>query len=315
MRKYFSFTFLLVCFICNNSFSQDLIVTNVGDSISCKIVKQTETSIHYSYIKYNLNTVREITREKIKSVVPGYFLATASLKVLAGDPEFEPLITDSLTTENTVEILIKASDPETSLAPDSLNSIQHRWQFGINGGYSYRLFRSKIGATPYELRYTDEIKSGYSVGAEMFYFPWNQVGFGVKYDIYKSKAERDIRTRDDIAIQFFGASVAYRMNIVDNKTILQTAFWAGYQPYKNAARHIGQDYKLDAQTMGWGVSLGVDRRISKSIALSLAGSCFISSAYKLQRDYKGRTETVNLARENFEDLSRAQITFGIKFLR
>ena len=302
-----SVVFFIVCFICTHSYSQDLIVTNVGDSISCKIIRQTATIIHYSYFKYNITTVKELSRKKIRSVIPGYYRDKQNLQEPAG--EVQP---DSL-AGNPVEILLTAGDSFSLSDPAGIG--QSRWQIGINGGYSYRLFRPLISATAYEARYIEKIKSGYSIGADVFYFPWKRVGFGLKYDIYRSTGERDIRTKDNITIQFAGASVAYRMGIVDHKTSLLTAFWAGYQPYKNIATHIGQEYTLRAKTMGWGISVGIDRAISRAVALSLSGSCFISSAYKLQRDHKGRTETVNLAREKFEDLSRAQITLGVKLLK
>lgn len=189
------------------------------------------------------------------------------------------------------------------------------WQFSINGGYAYRLFKPRIKSTPYEKEYIDNLKSGYSLGADLFYFPWKKVGFGLKYDRFNSKGKRDIRTKDDITIEFMGASVAHRLMFQNNRTSVLTAFWLGYQPYRNEFMFIGQNYKSYARTMGWGVSVSLDHRITQKLALSFSASCFMGSFYKYEQELKGSTRTIHLARDRFEDLSRAEFTVGLKFVK
>jgi hypothetical protein len=304
MRKYFYLSVLLFCLICNRSYSQDLIVTNVGDSIACKIVRLEEKSVYYSYIKYNLSEIREISRDRVRSVIPGFYTQRDSSKSAAvmvrKDTLLQAFQAPSLSTVQRTE--------------DSLYLKPSPWRFGINGGYAYRLFKPQISSTDYEMQYINDLKPGYSFGADLFYFPWEKVGLGLKYNVYKSKGTRDIRTKDDITIQFAGISAAHRQAFENKKASVLTAFWVGYQPYHNVKRAIGQDFVLRAATMGWGGSVGIDQKIGKNIALNISGSCFIGNVYKFRKEYRGQEEVVNLQRENFEDLSRAEITVGLKFL-
>ena len=310
MKKYFSFAFLLVCFICNKSFAQDLIVTNAGDSLACKIVLQTKEYVHFSYNKYNHNTVRVLTMDRIKTVIPGFYTSRDALNMV-----------QSIQSNNSIadSLVVFKSKSDTAIitekTEDSVRITLPKWRFGINGGYAYRLFRPQIKSTPYELKYINELKSGYSFGADAFYFPWEKVGLGLKYDVYKSKGERDIRTKNDISIQFIGASVAHRMLFQNKKTSVISAFWAGYQPYRNVTRFVGQDYALKANTMGWGVSVGVEHSLGKKLALTAGASCFMGSIYKFKKETNGKTEMINLSKDTFEDLSRAEFTIGLKFLK
>ena len=311
MVRYFSILLFFVCFFCSHSYSQDLIVTNVGDSISCKIVLHTKDYVHFAYTKYNQNTVRVLTMDRIKSVIPGFYTERDAMRMVTPD-------TASIAADTVILPEKDSPDPKISSQKDTVHvhkTIQPKWRFGVNGGYAYRLFRPKLKSTPYELKYIEELKSGYSIGADVFYFPWDRVGFGLKYDVYKSKGERDIRTKDDITIQFIGASVAHRKFFENQKTAIISAFWMGYQPYRNVTRFIGQDYTMNASTMGWGVSVGIDHKIAKRLALSLEASCFLGSIYKFKKQNEGQTEIIKLSKDSFEDLSRAEITIGLKLLQ
>ena len=248
--------------------------------------------------------------DRIKASIPGFYTKSDSLNMVKSVASTVS-ITDSLAGNDAKKETVK----KTENTDDSVEKILPEWRFGINGGYAYRLFRPRLQSTPYELKYIDELKSGYSFGADAFYFPWQKVGLGLKYDVYKSKGERDIRTKNDISIQFIGASAAHRMLFQNKKTVVVTAFWLGYQPYQNVTRSVGQDYTLKANTMGWGVSIGLSHVITEKLALNFGASCHMGTVYKFRKEAKGRTETINLSKDNFEDLSRAELTIGLKFLQ
>ena len=317
MRKLF-FVFLFICFVCKDSYAQDLIVTKVGDSLACRIIKQTEEYVHFSYTKYNYNSVRQLMMSRVQSIIPGFYHKRDSLRAAGKHVLVDslPIQSDTLIFAEQPGAKVTATDTSiTLIVGDVVPAVISKWQFGINAGYAYRLFKPRIKATPYQLKYIDEIKSGYSFGFDVYYFHWKHVGVGFKYDIYKSRGVRDFRTKDDITIQFLGLSVAHRAFLLNDRTSLISAFWLGYQPYRNKAMFVGQNYTLNANTMGWGVSVGVDQKISPKLAIGLTGSCFISSAYKVSKQFKGVTETINLPTGIFEDLSRVELTLGLKFVK
>lgn len=191
---------------------------------------------------------------------------------------------------------------------------QSLWSFGLNGGYSYRLPNAGTRSdTPYS-KYLRELKTGFSIGADAHKFLWPHIGLGLKYNFYKSKGEYNADFKDDVSIQFIGPSVVYQSPFENGKTSVLAGFAMGYQSYKNNARAYGEDYKLKGNATGWAVSLGLEQKLGEHLALNLSGACYLGTSYKFRKKMAGQTETIKLSREDFEDLSRIEITLGLKFL-
>lgn len=266
----------------NRAYSQDLIVTIEKDSIAGKIVDDSGDLVRYTYIRDHQIFQKQIGKDRVFSIQYGYYTNPANIK----------------------NVSVKKSNAG-QLA---------KWQFGLNGGFAYRLFRAPIGATAYQTKYLDRLRKGFSVGGDVFYFPWKKIGVGLKYDLFSANHSRDIRTKDDVRIHFLGSSIAYRSKLGDSGFTLLPAFWLGYQHYKNSGMFLGQQQTLSGNTMVWGASVGLERAVSKHLAISLAGTCYLGSAYKLNRNFRGVDQTIELGKDNFEDLTRAQITLGFKIL-
>jgi opacity protein-like surface antigen len=190
-----------------------------------------------------------------------------------------------------------------------------KWSFGLNGGYSYRLPNAGArSATPYS-RYLKELKTGYSIGADAHRFFWQHVGLGLRYNIYKSKDVFNTATKDNISIQFVGPSVVYQFPFPNGKTAVLTAFAMGYQSYRNKGRSNGEDFSLKGNATGWALTLGLEQKLSDHFAINISGACYLGTTYRFKRETAGRTETIKLSNEKFENLLRAELTLGLKFLR
>jgi opacity protein-like surface antigen len=211
----------------------------------------------------------------------------------------------------------KSGRDPLEVRPDSsgVNDHRNRWAFGLNGGYSYRLPNAGTRSdTPYS-KYLKALKSGFSLGADVHHFVWPHVGLGLKYNIYKSKSEFNPANRDDITIQFVGPSVVYQSPLGQSKTSILAGYAMGYQSYKNNARAAGQNYSLKGNAIGWALSLGLEQKLSNHFALNLSGACYLGTSYEFKKESAGRTQTIKLSKENFENLSRAELTLGLKFLQ
>lgn len=192
---------------------------------------------------------------------------------------------------------------------------QTEWSFGLNGGYSYRLPNAGTRSdTPYS-KYLRGLKTGFSIGADGHKFIWPRVGLGLKYNFYKSKGDYNAGFADNISIQFIGPSFIYQSPFENGKTSVLAGFAMGYQSYKNKARAYAEDFTLKGSATGWAVSLGLEQKLSDHLAINLSGACYLGTSYKFRKKMAGQTETIKLSRENFEDLSRIEITLGLKFLR
>jgi hypothetical protein len=189
-----------------------------------------------------------------------------------------------------------------------------KWQFGVNGGLARRLFRSGMIRDADTQKYMEDLKNGYSFGADFTYFVWPKVGFGLVYDHYLGKATSADSLTENVTIQHLSAAFTYRSFFKNNKTSVQTSFLTGYQPYTNKTSYLGQNLTFNGKTMGWGIRVSLNHRIAPKLALSLTGTAMMGAIYRLQRKSELGTTTLHLYKDNQVDLSRASITFGISFM-
>lgn len=200
-----------------------------------------------------------------------------------------------------------------SVAEGKTPAIETKWSFGLNGGYSYRLPNAGTRQNTQYSKHMKKMKSGLSIGADLHRYLWPRIGLGLKYNFYNTRGTYGTKTADDIKIQFVGPSVVYQYPFQNNTTSVLTGFAMGYQSYGNKGKANGEDFKLRGNAMGWAISLGLEQRLSNHLALNLTGACYLGTSYKFRKESGGTTETIKLSKEKFEDLSRAEITLGLRF--
>ncbi|TLU92454.1 outer membrane beta-barrel protein [Dyadobacter sediminis] len=201
-----------------------------------------------------------------------------------------------------------AVQPEEETAFADLSRIR----FGVNGGYGYRLFRSVIGLNVADQKYVKDLKSGIAFGGELTYFFWKKFGIGLNYDRYLSKAENENDLGEDVMIQFFGGSVTHRSVSENGRNIILSSLLVGYQPYRNYTFVGNENVNFTANTMGWGISAGVEHRFSRKFAMNLTGTAIMGAVYRLKRATSINTETLHLSKDDSVDLSRVSISLGFK---
>ena len=138
-------------FFSNSIFSQDLIVTNDGDSINCKITKVKKDNIYFTF--------------KHKDEIRSTLLPISNIKT----HQFAYFQTSEVPKEKVV----------------GYENYQH-FRIAINGGYSYQT--AKVAeSVPSDFKdYIRELKSGYHFGGDLTYYFTEPLGFGVKYYLFKS---------------------------------------------------------------------------------------------------------------------------------
>ena len=188
-----------------------------------------------------------------------------------------------------------------------------KFSFGINGGYSQRVFRAGRIVTREQERYIKDFKSGISFGGGVTYFPWKKVGFGLKYDRYQSKASQDNELTEDVNIRFMGGEIIHRTFLKNPKNSVLTSLLLGYQPYQNKTEAQATQFTFDGKTMGWGVSVGIEHRITQHFAFNVTGSAMMGAVYRLDRTSDFNKETLYLSKDSNVDLSRVSLTLGFKF--
>lgn len=224
--------------------------------------------------------------------------------------------------QDTIDVVKPDSEIRTTDSPvsetDSIKTksrlaFDRKWSFGLSGGYGYRLPNKGARTNHPYSKYLRNLKSGYSLGADIHRFIWPKVGLGLKYNFFKSRGDYDNKNGDDITIQFVGPSAVYQYPFKNNTTSVLAGFALGYQSYRNNGISNGKDFTNKGNAMGWAVSVGLEQKISNHFALNISGACYLGTAYKFKRETGGITETINLSKEKFEDLSRVELTLGLKF--
>jgi hypothetical protein len=188
-----------------------------------------------------------------------------------------------------------------------------KWQFGLNGGYAYRLFRPGQIPDVATKNYIDDLKSGIAFGGNISYFQWEKVALGLVYEYYQSKAASEDGLKENVTIQHLSGSVTYRSYFKNHTTSVLTSFLLGYQPYRNKANSSAESLTFTGQTMGWGISVGLEQKLSSRFALNLTGSAMMGAIYRMKRKTSINTEILHLSKDDSVDLSRASLTLGLRF--
>lgn len=203
--------------------------------------------------------------------------------------------------------VVMEKDADATKAPN--------WTFGLNGGYGYRLFRAGRIDSRATDRYIKNLKSGIAFGGDVAYFPWQKVGFGLRYERYQSQAEMDNDLSEDVTIQHASGALIYRSFLRNHKTAILTSLLLGYQPYQNKSTVGPQDLTFSGKAMGWGVSVGIEHPLSRKFAFNLTGTAMMGAIYRLRRETGISTETLHLSKDDSVDLSRFSLTLGFRFLQ
>ncbi len=232
--------------------AQDLILTNEGDSINCKITKVKKDNIYFSF--------------KHKDEIRRTLLPLSHVKML----QYNFYQTSEVPIEKVVDY----------------ENYQHV-RISLNGGFSYQT--AKIAeSVPADFKdYVKQLKSGYHFGGDATYFFSEQLGFGFKYYLFKSSNSMDNIYLDDIygnrrygimsddlTISFIGPSFSTKLLNHNKSDAFLMNISLGYMGYLNDKVVIDK-YKMTGSTIGYAIDFGYDIGLTENLSLGLQIS-FIS---------------------------------------
>jgi hypothetical protein len=272
--------------------AQDLIVTDKGDTLNCKITKIRSDFVHFTF--------------KYENEIRNTLLPVGQIAVYKTD---------------------YFSKPEVPI--DKVKNGGGNYQklrIGADGGWSY--MTAKVSSSvPADFRdYIGELKSGYHFGGDASYFTSESVGFGLRYSLFRTSNEIDNitaidpvsgqtrtgRLKDDVTIHFIGPTVCTRMSSANKKANFGSDLSLGYLAYKNNATVI-DDFTLKSAAMGFMWKVNVDFALDKDLALELAFAYTAGTLNHYEFDYGNQTTTVKLDKDNLENISRIDLSVGIRW--
>ena len=269
-------------------YSQDLIVTNNGDSLNCKI---TEVKNEEVYFTYNHNGELISTWLRLDRV------KTCQLKF------FE-----------------SAEVPVNKILA---NKIYPRFRIAIHGGYAYKTARLHPDIPSDLVKHEKRLKHGFTYGLDFSYYLSQYFGFGVGYNGFSTKNKIGNRVvfvtdnggyyqdfgevSNNSRIDFIGAFIHSRKLSVNKKHFFSCGLGMGYLEYNDKEIANFQNLTIKGATFGLCGTVTYDITIYKPLCLGFQLSYvfgFLPQA-KVNNGYK--TEILNLN----ENLSRVEFSIGL----
>ncbi len=288
MRQVFIITLLI--FISKSIFSQDLIVTNDGDSINCKITAVEADRIYFTF-KHNdeiRNTL--LPQSNIKTHQLNYFP------------------TSEVPTDNLVD-----------------NNNSQRLRFAFNVGYSRLTAGAPEGLSNDFAGYIKDLKNGFHFGGDLTYYFKEQFGVGAKCYFFKTTTssvniyvEQEAGGRvygkmsDDITTSFIGPMFSTRYFDKKKRNALYINYSLGYMGYSNNAVFIN-NYKYTGNTVGLSIDVGYDIKVSEKASVGFQISFIAGTLSRIKVDNGVTTQTVELKKNSREGLGRIDLSVGFRF--
>ena len=288
MRKITILCFLLLW---GSVYAQDLIVTNSGDSLNCKITKVKNEEIHFTYKHLGKIMSMRLRLDEIKVSQFKYFEV----------PEVP--VEKVLAMENYPRIRI-----------------------ALNGGYAYRIARidPEIVYISKDLTdYMKKLKHGFNYGLDFSYYFNKYCGIGIGYNAFQSKNKIENydlispyyplwgEINDNIRIDFVGAFLNSRLLHANNKNALLFGLGVGYIRYYDKGKANYQDVIIKGGSVGLRGNMGYDISINKNIAIGFQFS-YIFGILTQVKVYNGDYFETAYMKEN-ENLSRIDLSVGLRF--
>ena len=297
MKKNLLIAILLIGLL-PKGYSQDRIITMNNDTIDCKVNKITNNTIFF-----------ELTARNVKS----------SGKI-------------PLSSVLNYTISGKAAQEE----PIAFEIIQfERFRLGLNGGLGYLLSSSKRAeeamvsqglTTDQAQSYYRDMKSGMNANADLICLITPNFGAGVKYRFFDTSdnLEGFFDPQDGvhliygtygekIYVNFIGAMAFYQQYIGSQKSFLvNSACSFGFTNYRNEAEYLNEYLLLTGKNFGLDYNIGLEYCINRNFSVGIDLSFFYSSLRKVKVTDGTTTTTVDLEKDEYENLTRLDLSIGIR---
>lgn len=183
--------------------------------------------------------------------------------------------------------------------------VSHRVKLAFNYGMGYLLGKAPENLSPDQKEHINGMRAGSVMEANIDVFVTDVFGLGLKYNRFlTTNATNEIR--DDITIEFIGATLFQKASFPDFPGFLNTALSFGAVSEKNNKTINGNSYQIQGQTVGIHFNLGVDLLLLKHFAVGVKTG--VMTAFI--RKFKSKGPSMNM--EGIQNLGRLDGLIGIK---
>lgn len=299
MKRNLLIAFILAGIVTSLS-GQDRIVTLNNDTIDCKINKITRSDIHFNITTQGVTTTGRMPLADILS----YSVTPTATQVKMYNQ-------------------------------DTTGSFK-RLRLGISGGAGYLYSSSKDaeeammtwGITEDQAeKYYNDLRTGIYGSGDITWMLTQRIGLGLRYKFYDTSGSVegffDLQDginiyystySEHIYVNFTGVSLYYSEPLGRNQKFnIYIAYAAGLAHYRNEAESFQGHLLLTGNAFGVDGALGLEYLINPSIAVGAELSAFSALLRKIEITDGFTIETIELENDNFENLSRVELSLGVRF--
>jgi hypothetical protein len=271
--------------------AQDLIVTDSGDSINCKITKVTKDYVHFTF-KYN---------EEIRNTLLPASQITTQQKDYFSEPE--------LPASHTYKVVFP------------------HFRIAVDGGWQYRTAKIANGLDAGMQEHYQKMKSGFHYDIQAAYFFLENQGFELMFSSQLFGTTSNGYLTDDggtiiasgkvnekITFNYIGANYLLRLLDSKKKNCWLFSFGLGYMGYNDRVLfNNAETTKITASTVGCNLTVGYDIGLSENFGIGFKFSLMTGTFrdYKLTAD--GITTDKTMPEKTSEGLGTIKLSVGLRF--
>lgn len=269
------------------AYSQEIIVSNEGDTIACKITKVTNEYVHFAVYDNGIILMRSrLPLSEIKYYTPEQ--EKVDEEVIVTIPK-EP-------TQDEKPSLATFDDPT--------------FRFSIDGGFTYQF--GGYDGMPDD--YKNQLQTLWNIGGEAHYLLESNYGFGLTYSYWFTQAEGDIPTRNGVVeirdelvrFGYWGVSALYSSAANENH-VFNYFVSLGIVGYRTELMLDGDPYYQLGQSIGSCFGVSYDVRLMENIGVGLGVEILLSRIFQID-------DNGTLIDSDF-DISRVNLKAGLRIFK
>ncbi len=276
-------------------FSQDLIVTESGDSLNVDIKKIKNGIVQYFILEYGMIQKKRLPESEMAFYQPDFYRA-----------ENQPR-------------------PQ-QMPPRPANPIDYQFRFALQGGLGFRTASPPENISTALDEYLRQTRDGWQLAGHLQYFFNPVFGAGFQYNYYRAehKAEFGLTIEepdgtkrtgplsDDITIRYVAPEGVARLIPANHLGAFIFNFGLGWITYENNAKVV-DPVTITGSTVALHGGAGYDYRLAPDVFLGFQMSYIAAGLDRVTLDDGASIRRVKLPDNQLEGLNRLDFSLGLRF--
>lgn len=309
--------FIALCSL--STFAQDLIITNAGDSIECRIHQVRADQIIFVE---NINGRYEGRMLELTEVSAYHYNFQEMLEAKKEPSEVKVVQTEeieraSIAKHNSIDRrfdYLEIEEFDNGIPSAFAPSQQKSWQTSLSSGYSYQLGRIENNISPELEKHLHHLKHGFNVTLDFHRLGSAYGGAGMKASYFRSRNFSESGFLREITnILYAGISgIAF---LSQNEIPHQGFFIDASIGLLYARQHLHgvPEIYAEGNSVGGQIGIGVDLKIKEDMSLFIKASLFAGSVRTILIHFENHSALLHREWKDRYSLSRIDLSGGIRF--